>query len=53
LGLADAGETTKPTGGAHVAVIEGEGVITGLRKLKEETAFGKYAKAAQAGMGRM
>jgi hypothetical protein len=35
-----------------VAVTEGEGVVTGLRKLEEETAFGKYAKAAQAGMGR-
>jgi hypothetical protein len=46
------GETTKPTGGARMAVKEGEGVVTGLRKLKEETAFGKYAKAAQAGMGR-
>jgi hypothetical protein len=34
-----------------VAVIEGEGVITGLRKLEVETAFGNYAKAAQAGMG--
>jgi hypothetical protein len=40
------------TGGAHLAVIEGEGVVAGLRKLEEETAFGKYAKAAQAGMGR-
>jgi hypothetical protein len=29
-----------------------EGVVAGLRKLKEEAAFGKYAKAAQAGMGR-
>jgi hypothetical protein len=35
-----------------VAVIEGEGVVAGLRKLEEETTFGKYAKAAQAGMGR-
>jgi hypothetical protein len=33
-------------------VTEGEGVVTGLRKLEEETAFGKYAMAAQAGMGR-
>jgi hypothetical protein len=40
------------TGGACLAVTEGEGVVAGLRKLKEETAFGKYAKAAQAGMGR-
>jgi hypothetical protein len=46
------GETTKPTGGARMAVTEGEDVVTGLRKLEEETAFGKYAKAAQAGMGR-
>jgi hypothetical protein len=42
----------KPIGGARVVVTEGEGVIDGLRKLKEETAFGKYAKAAQTGMGR-
>jgi hypothetical protein len=42
----------KPTGEAHVAVTEGEGVVTGLRKLEEETTFGKYAKVAQAGMGR-
>jgi hypothetical protein len=34
-----------------VAVTEGDGVVVGLRKLEEETAFGKYAKAAQAGMG--
>jgi hypothetical protein len=40
------------TGGACLAVTEGEGVIAGLRKLKEEMAFGKYAKAAQAWMGR-
>jgi hypothetical protein len=52
MGSAGAGETTKPTGGAHVVVTEGEGVVVGLRKLEEETAFGKYAKAAQAGMGR-
>jgi hypothetical protein len=39
-------------GGAHLAVTEGEVVVTGLYKLKEETSFGKYAKAAQAGMGR-
>jgi hypothetical protein len=42
----------KPTGEARVAVTEGEGVVTELRKLEEETAFGKYAKAAQARMGR-
>jgi hypothetical protein len=35
-----------------VAVAEEEGVISGLRKLEEEAAFGKYTKAAQAGMGR-
>jgi hypothetical protein len=35
-----------------VAVTEGEGVITGLRKLEEETTFGKYAKVAQVEMGR-
>jgi hypothetical protein len=40
------------TGGACLAVTEGEGIVTVLRKLEEETAFGKYAKAAQAGMGR-
>jgi hypothetical protein len=40
----------KLTGGARVAVREEEGVIAGLRKLEEEAAFGKYAKAAQAGM---
>jgi hypothetical protein len=40
------------TGGARLAMIEGEGVITGLRELEEETAFGKCAKAALAGMGR-
>jgi hypothetical protein len=39
-------------GGACLAVTEGEGVVAGLRKLEEETTFGKYAKAAQAGMGR-
>jgi hypothetical protein len=32
-------------------VTEGEGVVAGLRKLEEETAFDKYVKAAQAGMG--
>jgi hypothetical protein len=53
LGSAGAGETMKPTDRAHVAVTEGEGVITGLRKLEEETAFGRYEKAAQAGMGRV
>jgi hypothetical protein len=51
-GSAGAGETTKPIGGARVAVTEGEGVVVGLHKLEKETAFGKYAKAAQAGMGR-
>jgi hypothetical protein len=46
------GETTKSIGRACVAVTEGEGIVDGLRKLEEETAFGKYAKAAQTGMGR-
>jgi hypothetical protein len=32
-------------------VTEGEGVVAGLCKLEEETAFGKYTKVAQAGMG--
>jgi hypothetical protein len=35
-----------------VAVTEEEGVVIGLHKLEEEAAFGKYAKAAQTGMGR-
>jgi hypothetical protein len=47
-----AGETTKLTSGAHVAVTEGEGVAAGLRKLEEDAASGNYAKAAQAGMDR-
>jgi hypothetical protein len=51
-GSAGAGETTNLIGGACVVVTEGEGVVAGLRKLEEEMAFGKYAKAAQAGMGR-
>jgi hypothetical protein len=38
--------------GARLAVTEGEGVVAELRKLEEETSFGKYANAAQAGMGR-
>jgi hypothetical protein len=40
------------TGGAHLAVTAGGSVVAGLHKLEEEMAFGKYAKAAQAGMGR-
>jgi hypothetical protein len=40
------------TVGARLAVAKGEGVVTGLRKLEEETSFGKYTNAAQAGMGR-
>jgi hypothetical protein len=52
FGSADVWETTKLIGGARVAVTEEEGVVAGLRKLKEEAAFGKYAKATQAGMGR-
>jgi hypothetical protein len=35
-----------------VAVTEEEGVVAGLRKLEEETAFDKYAKATQAEMDR-
>jgi hypothetical protein len=38
-------------GGARLAVTEGEDVIAGLRKREEETYFGQYANAAQAGMG--
>jgi hypothetical protein len=53
FGSADAGETTKLTGGARVVVTEEEGVVAGLRKHEEEAAFGKYAKAAQAGMSRV
>jgi hypothetical protein len=45
FGSADVGETTKLTGGARVAVTEEEGIIARLRKLEEEAAFGKYAKA--------
>jgi hypothetical protein len=41
------------TVGARLAVTEGEGVVTELRKLEEETSFGKYANAAQARMGRV
>jgi hypothetical protein len=33
------------TGGAHLAVTEGEGVITGMRKHEGETYFGQYANA--------
>jgi hypothetical protein len=43
---------TKLTSGARMVVTEGEGVAAGLRKLEEEAAYGNYAKAAQAGMGR-
>jgi hypothetical protein len=39
-------------GGARLAVTQREGVVARLRKLEEETAFGKYSKAAQARMGR-
>jgi hypothetical protein len=39
------------TCGARLAVIEGEGVVAGLRKREKETYFGQYATAAQAGMG--
>jgi hypothetical protein len=40
-------------GGARFAVTEGEGIIAGLSKREEETSFGQYANAAQAGMGRV
>jgi pimeloyl-CoA synthetase len=40
------------TGGARLAVTEGEDVVAGLCKCEEETYFGQYANAAQAGMGR-
>jgi hypothetical protein len=40
------------TGGARLAVTEGEDVIVGLCKREEETYFGQYANAAQARMGR-
>jgi hypothetical protein len=33
-------------------VIEGEGVVAGLRNVKKQTYFGPYATATQAGMGR-
>jgi hypothetical protein len=51
-GSGGTGEMMKLTSGARVVVTEGEGVAAGLRKLEEEAAFGNYAKAAQAGMGR-
>jgi hypothetical protein len=40
------------TGGPHLAVTEGEGVVGGLHNVKKETYFGQYATAAQARMGR-
>jgi hypothetical protein len=40
------------TGGARLAVTEGEGIVAGLRKREEKTSFGQYANAAQAGIGR-
>jgi hypothetical protein len=39
-------------GPTRLAVTAGGSVVAGLRKLEEETAFSKYAKATQAGMGR-
>jgi hypothetical protein len=39
------------TGGARLAVTEGEDVVAGLRKREEEMYFGQYANAAQVGMG--
>jgi hypothetical protein len=50
-GSADARWKMELSGGARLAVTAGGSVVVGLRKLEEETAFGKYAKAAQAGMG--
>jgi hypothetical protein len=44
------GKGVNLTGGARLVVTEGECIVAGLRKLKVETAFGNYAKAAQAGM---
>jgi hypothetical protein len=40
------------TGGARLAVTEGEDIVARLRKREEEMYFGQYANAAQAGMGR-
>jgi hypothetical protein len=37
----------------RLVVLEGEDVIAGLCKREEETYFGQYANAAQAGMGRV
>jgi hypothetical protein len=50
---AGVGKVVNLIGGAHLAVTEGEGVVVGLRKLEVEMTFGNYAKAAQAGMGRV
>ena len=52
-GSAGVGKGVNLTGGARLAVTEGEGVVAGLRKLEVEMSFGNYAKAAQAGMGRV
>jgi hypothetical protein len=38
-GATGVGEMMKPTGGARVAVTEGEGVVAGLCQLEEETVF--------------
>jgi hypothetical protein len=45
-GLAGARWKMELTAGVHLAVTEGESGVVGLRILEEETAFGKYAKAA-------
>jgi hypothetical protein len=45
-GSTGVGKGVNLTGGARLAVTEGEGVVVGLRKLKVETTFGNYAKAA-------
>jgi hypothetical protein len=43
------GKGMELTGGPHMAVTsEREGVSAGLRKVKENTPFGKYANAAWA-----
>jgi hypothetical protein len=46
LGSAGARWKMELTGGARLAVTEGEGVVVGLRKREEETSFGQYANAA-------
>jgi hypothetical protein len=46
---ADVGKGMELTGGPHMAVTcEREGVSAGVRKVEENTPFGKYANAAWA-----